>query len=141
MLLTCALLEGSMDILLLVGLIALNGIFAMSEIALVAAKSGRLKMMAEDNAPAALALELKNNPTQFLSTIQIGITAIGLLSGIFGEATLSIPFEHWLVAQGLEREVATILATKTKAKSSQKKTSLPSSMKVRNQEPSNRKNN
>ncbi|MDW1988216.1 CNNM domain-containing protein, partial [Vibrio sp. 811] len=111
MLLTCALLEGSMDILLLVGLIALNGIFAMSEIALVAAKSGRLKMMAEDNAPAALALELKNNPTQFLSTIQIGITAIGLLSGIFGEATLSIPFEHWLVAQGLEREVATILAT------------------------------
>ncbi|MBE4423837.1 HlyC/CorC family transporter [Vibrio parahaemolyticus] len=111
MLLTCALLEGAMDILLLVGLIALNGIFAMSEIALVAAKSGRLKMMAEDNAPAALALELKNNPTQFLSTIQIGITAIGLLSGIFGEATLSIPFEHWLVAQGLEREVATILAT------------------------------
>lgn len=53
MLLTCALLEGAMDILLLVGLIALNGIFAMSEIALVAAKSGRLKMMAEDNAPAA----------------------------------------------------------------------------------------
>lgn len=62
MLLTCALLEGAMDILLLVGLIALNGIFAMSEIALVAAKSGRLKMMAEDNAPAALALELKKQP-------------------------------------------------------------------------------
>lgn len=65
MLLTCALLEGSMDILLLVGLIALNGIFAMSEIALVAAKSGRLKMMAEDNAPAALALELKTTLPSF----------------------------------------------------------------------------
>ncbi|WP_257145756.1 hemolysin family protein [Vibrio sp. ES.051] len=100
-----------MDILLLVGLIALNGAFAMSEIALVAAKSGRLKLMAEHNTAAALALELKNNPTQFLSTIQIGITVIGLLSGIFGEAALSVPFENWLVTQGLEREIATVLST------------------------------
>ncbi|MGU3846810.1 CNNM domain-containing protein, partial [Vibrio diabolicus] len=50
-------------------------------------------------------------PTQFLSTIQIGITVIGLLSGIFGEATLSVPFENWLVTQGLEREIATVLST------------------------------
>lgn len=95
-----------MDILLLVGLIALNGVFAMSEIALVTAKSGRLKKFAEHSASARLALQLKNNPTQFLSTIQIGITVIGILSGIFGEATLSVPFEHWLVTQGIEREVA-----------------------------------
>lgn len=100
-----------MDILLLVGLIALNGVFAMSEIALVTAKSGRLKKSAEHSPSARLALELKNNPTQFLSTIQIGITVIGILSGIFGEATLSVPFGHWLVAQGLEREIANILAT------------------------------
>lgn len=100
-----------MDILLLVGLIALNGVFAMSEIALVTAKSGRLKKSAEHSSSARLALELKNNPTQFLSTIQIGITVIGILSGIFGEATLSVPFGHWLVAQGLEREIANILAT------------------------------
>lgn len=111
MLLTCTLLGNVMDVLLLVGLIALNGAFAMSEIALVAAKSGRLKLIAEHNASAALALELKNNPTQFLSTIQIGITVIGLLSGIFGEATLSVPFENWLVTQGLEREIATVLST------------------------------
>lgn len=100
-----------MDILLLVGLIALNGVFAMSEIALVTAKSGRLKKSAEHSSSARLALELKNNPTQFLSTIQIGITVIGILSGIFGEETLSVPFGHWLVAQGLEREIANILAT------------------------------
>ncbi len=100
-----------MDILLLVGLIALNGVFAMSEIALVTAKSGRLKKSAEHSSSTRLALELKNNPTQFLSTIQIGITVIGILSGIFGEATLSVPFGHWLVAQGLEREIANILST------------------------------
>ncbi|WP_104028842.1 hemolysin family protein [Vibrio jasicida] len=111
MLQECASLENFMDILLLVGLIALNGVFAMSEIALVTAKSGRLKKFAQHSASARLALQLKNNPTQFLSTIQIGITVIGILSGIFGEATLSVPFEHWLFAQGLEREVATILAT------------------------------
>ncbi len=81
-----------MDIILLAGLIGLNGLFAMSEIALVAAKSGRLRKMAERQKSAQLALKLKNNPTLFLSTIQIGITAIGILSGIFGEAVLSAPF-------------------------------------------------
>lgn len=103
-----------MDILLLVGLIGLitlNGVFAMSEIALVAAKTSRLKTMAENSKRATLALELKNNPTQFLSTIQIGITVIGLLSGIFGEATLSVPLGQWLVSQGVEKEIANFVAT------------------------------
>ncbi|MDA0129566.1 hemolysin family protein [Vibrio sp. MarTm2] len=100
-----------MDIFILVGLITLNGIFAMSELALVAAKSSRLKKLAETQPSAQLALELKNNPTRFLSTIQIGITAIGILSGIFGEATLSAPFAIWLTSQGLEAELASIVAT------------------------------
>lgn len=103
-----------MDILLLVGLIGLitlNGVFAMSEIALVAAKTSRLKMMAEESKRAALAIELKSNPTLFLSTIQIGITVIGLLSGIFGEATLSEPLGHWLVNRGLDKEIASIVST------------------------------
>ncbi|MFM2589108.1 hemolysin family protein [Vibrio sp. TBV020] len=100
-----------MDIFILVGLITLNGIFAMSELALVAAKSSRLKKLAETQSSAKLALELKNNPTRFLSTIQIGITAIGILSGIFGEATLSAPFAAWLITQGLESELAAIVAT------------------------------
>ncbi|RTZ15314.1 HlyC/CorC family transporter [Vibrio aquaticus] len=100
-----------MDIFILVGLITLNGIFAMSELALVAAKSSRLKKLAETQSSARLALELKNNPTRFLSTIQIGITAIGILSGIFGEATLSGPLAQWLIHNGLEPELASIVAT------------------------------
>lgn len=100
-----------MDIFILVGLITLNGIFAMSELALVTAKSSRLKNLAQTQPSAQLALELKNNPTRFLSTIQIGITAIGILSGIFGEATLSAPFALWLSTQGLEADIASIVAT------------------------------
>ncbi|MDC5703429.1 hemolysin family protein [Vibrio europaeus] len=100
-----------MDIFILVGLITLNGLFAMSELALVAAKSSRLKSLAQTQPSAQLALELKNNPTRFLSTIQIGITAIGILSGIFGEATLSAPFSVWLTQQGLDAELASIVAT------------------------------
>lgn len=100
-----------MDIFILVGLITLNGLFAMSELALVAAKSSRLKTLAQTQSAAKLALELKNNPTRFLSTIQIGITAIGILSGVFGEATLSTPFAVWLSQQGLSVEIASIVAT------------------------------
>lgn len=100
-----------MDLLILVGLICLNGIFAMSEIALVTAKSNRLKKRAEQHASAAIALDLKNNPTLFLSTIQIGITAIGILSGVFGETMLSEPFSIWLIKQGIEADVANIIAT------------------------------
>jgi len=100
-----------MDIFILVGLISLNGLFAMSELALVAAKTSRLKSLAKTQSSAQLALELKNNPTRFLSTIQIGITAIGLLSGIFGEATLSAPFATWLTEQGLNPEIASVAST------------------------------
>ncbi len=91
-----------MKILLLVGLIVLNGLFAMSEIALVAAKNSRLKRLAEKHRSAQVALELKENPTRFLSTIQIGITVIGLLSGIVGEATLSAPLAVQLELWGLD---------------------------------------
>ncbi|EDL54299.1 putative hemolysin, partial [Vibrio mediterranei AK1] len=57
---------------------------------------------------AQLALKLKNNPTLFLSTIQIGITAIGILSGIFGEAVLSAPLSVWLHSKGIDPELANI---------------------------------
>jgi putative hemolysin len=74
-----------MEIALLLGLIVLNGVFAMSEIALVTARRARLQRMVEDgDRAAASALELGENPTRFLSTIQIGITSIGILNGIFG---------------------------------------------------------
>lgn len=100
-----------MDIILLMGLILSNGAFAMSEIALVAAKGSRLKKLAERNSAARLALQLKDNPTLFLSTIQIGITAISILSGVFGEAVLSLPLKNWLVSEGIEQELAGVLAT------------------------------
>ncbi|RJX74261.1 HlyC/CorC family transporter [Vibrio sinensis] len=100
-----------MKILLLVGLIVLNGLFAMSEIALVAAKNSRLKRLAEKHRAAQVALELKENPTRFLSTIQIGITVIGLLSGIVGEATLSVPLAAQLEVWGLDATQANILST------------------------------
>ncbi|TWD37974.1 putative hemolysin [Vibrio crassostreae] len=100
-----------MKILLLVGLIVLNGLFAMSEIALVAAKNSRLKRLAEKHHSAQVALELKENPTRFLSTIQIGITVIGLLSGIVGEATLSAPLAVQLELWGLDPTQANILST------------------------------
>ncbi|MBA5763616.1 HlyC/CorC family transporter [Vibrio sp. 404] len=100
-----------MKILLLVGLIVLNGLFAMSEIALVAAKTSRLKRMAEKHKAAQVALDLKEDPTRFLSTIQIGITVIGLLSGIVGEATLSVPLAQQMELWGIEATQANIFST------------------------------
>ena len=86
-----------MEIFILIVLIVLNGIFAMSEIALVTARKARLspKAAAGDKSAQA-AIRLGENPTRFLSAIQIGITSIGLLSGIFGEAALAAPLSAWL---------------------------------------------
>jgi putative hemolysin len=100
------------SLLILVGLIVLNGVFAMSEIALVTARRGKLmKAAADGDHAAAAALELGEDPTRFLSTIQIGITSIGILNGIVGEAVLARPLSQWLVGLGVSREPAEILAT------------------------------
>ncbi|MGH7045096.1 MAG: hemolysin family protein [Stellaceae bacterium] len=70
-------------------LILLNGVFAMAEIALVSARTARLKALADSGNPGATAaLELKSDPSRLLSTVQIGITVIAVLSGTFGQATL-----------------------------------------------------
>jgi putative hemolysin len=88
-----------MEVALLLGLILLNGVFAMSEIALVTARKARLQALVDDgDAGAAAAMALNEEPTRFLSTIQVGITSIGVLSGIVGEATLAEPLSVWLVA-------------------------------------------
>ena len=101
-----------MEALVLIVLILLNGAFAMSEIALVTARRSRLARLAEDgDAPSAVAMRLGEEPTRFLSTIQIGITAIGILNGIVGEAVLAAPFALWLQTLGIEREVSEIGAT------------------------------
>lgn len=79
-----------MEIVILFGLILLNGVFAMSEIAVVTARKTRLREWAEDgNRRAEAALALANEPSNFLSTIQVGITLVGIFAGAYGEATLS----------------------------------------------------
>ena len=79
-----------MEILILLGLILLNGVFSMAEIALVSAKKARLEAQADKgNKKAAEALKLANHPDTFLSTVQIGITLIGILTGIYSGEKLT----------------------------------------------------
>ena len=86
-----------MDVVLLVFLIFLNALFAMSEMALTASRKARLQVMVETGDAGALAaMELHDDPTKFLSTVQIGITSIGVLNGIVGDAAFSAPFALWL---------------------------------------------
>jgi putative hemolysin len=86
-----------MELLILLLLIVLNGVFAMSEMAVVSSRKVRLQQWADDQRPgAAAALALANEPSTFLSTIQVGITVIGITSGAFGEATLAKGLSEWL---------------------------------------------
>lgn len=101
-----------MEIPILIALIVLNGLFAMSEIALVTARKARLqKLIDEGDTAAAAALKLGEDPTRFLSTIQIGITSIGVLNGIFGEAALAQPMSVWLIEMGMAANYASTVST------------------------------
>lgn len=101
-----------MEIALLFALILLNGLFAMSEIALVTARKARLqKLIDEGDSAAVAAVKLGEDPTRFLSTIQIGITSIGVLNGIVGEAALAGPLAVWLTSLGLAENIAQLSAT------------------------------
>ncbi|MFC4621543.1 hemolysin family protein [Comamonas nitrativorans] len=101
-----------MQALILLGLIVLNGLFAMAEIALVTARKARLqKYLDEGDSAAAAAIALGQQPTRFLSTIQIGITSIGVLNGVLGEAALAQPLAQWLVQGGLSSATARTVAT------------------------------
>ena len=111
------------DLTILLVLIFINGLFAMSEIAIVSARRARLQQMVEEGSSgAAIAIELADEPTRFLSTVQIGITAIGILSGAIGESTLAVhlkvyieqipglePYAH-VVALGLMVVILTYLS-------------------------------
>ncbi len=101
-----------MEVLILACLILLNGAFAMSEVALLTARQSKLAMLAQrGDRLAAAAVRLSAEPTRFLSTVQIGITAIGLLNGIVGEAVFAEPFAAWLQQQGLEPKPGRFVAT------------------------------
>ncbi|WP_308705269.1 hemolysin family protein [Pseudomonas sp. N040] len=102
----------SVELFALAFLIVLNGLLAMSEIALVAARKARLmKLAADGDSASAVALKLGEDPTKFLSTIQIGITSIGILNGIVGEAVLAAPLATWLQTFGVASATASIGAT------------------------------
>jgi putative hemolysin len=85
------------EILIIIGLILINGLFSMAEIALVSARKARLESQAaRGDEKARKALDLANHPDKFLSTVQIGITLIGILTGIFSGQKLTSDIEAWV---------------------------------------------
>ena len=102
----------SMDLILIVLLTLLNGAFAMSEMALAASRKARIVAEAEaGDKGARAALELMDNPTQFLSSVHVGITSIGMLNGIIGEAAFSAGLAAELQRWGLPVGAAEVTAT------------------------------
>ena len=93
------------DLLIIAGLIVLNGVFAMSELAIVSARTARLRSAANGgNRGAQVALRLAAEPGKFLSTVQIGITLIGIIAGAYSGASLGGPVAERLAAWGFPAE-------------------------------------
>ncbi len=102
------------EILIVIALTVLNGVLAMSELAVVSSRPVRLKVMAEQgNRGAATAIKLAEDPGRFLSSVQIGITLVGVLSGAFSGATLGTRLTTWLEAQGMADNLADWLGVGT----------------------------
>ncbi len=95
------------DVLVIAGLILLNGVFAMSELAIVSARTARLKMAADrGSGNAKCALGLAADPGKFLSTVQIGITLVGIIAGAYSGASLGGPTGERLAALGVPPRAA-----------------------------------
>ena len=89
------------EITVIILLILINGLLAMSELAIVSSRKSKLQQMANNGKKHAhTVIELIEDPNQFLSTIQIGITLIGILAGAFGGATLAEPISQYLTFLG-----------------------------------------
>lgn len=100
------------EIIIVVVLILVNGALAMSELAVVSSRSARLKVLADQgNKGAATAMKLAEDPGKFLSSVQIGITLVGVLSGAFSGATLGLRLSEWLREIGIPANVADIGGT------------------------------
>lgn len=96
-----------LDLLLVLGLVLLNGVLAMSELAVVSSRPGRLRAMADRGVPGARrALALSEDPGRFLSTVQVGITLVGILAGAYSGASIGARLSLFLEGQGLERGYA-----------------------------------
>ncbi len=99
------------EILIIFVLLLANGVFAMAEIAVVSSRKARLKALAAGGSPKAqAALALAQEPTRFLSTVQIGITLVGIMAGAFGGATLSEKLAVWLTQFSAVAPYSKILA-------------------------------
>ncbi len=95
------------DVAIIFALIALNGVFAMSELAIVSARKPRLEAMARKGSGGAqVALAMSNDPGKLLSTVQIGITLIGILAGAYSGSTLGGPVGERLVRAGLDADIS-----------------------------------
>ena len=95
------------DLLIIIGLIVLNGVFAMSELAIVSAKTSRLQQAASKGSKgAATAISLASDPGKFLSTVQIGITLVGIISGAYSGASLGGPTGERLAMLGVPQQYA-----------------------------------
>ncbi len=95
------------DLLIIAGLILLNGVFAMSELAIVSARTARLRSAAQQgSAGAKAALALAADPGKFLSTVQIGITLVGIIAGAYSGASLGGPVGERLAALGVPTDWA-----------------------------------
>lgn len=96
-----------LEIAIVLVLVALNGVFSLSELAVVSARRPRLRAMAEVGRPGAkTALALASDPGRFLSTVQIGITLVGVLAGAFSGSALGGRLTAWLVGLGVPQSVA-----------------------------------
>lgn len=95
------------DLLVIAGLILLNGVFALSELAIVSARTARLRTAADKGSSGArIALELAADPGKFLSTVQIGITLIGIIAGAYSGSSLGGPMGERLALLGVPAEYA-----------------------------------
>ena len=95
------------DLVLILALVALNGLLSMSELAIVSAREARLKAMAKAGSSGAqCAIDLAAEPGRFLSTVQIGITLIGILAGAYSGASLGTPVAQRIALLGLDPETA-----------------------------------
>ena len=99
-----------LELAIIVVLIVVNGLLSMSELAIVSSRPARLKILAQKQTRGAeIALKLASDRGRFLSTVQIGITLVGILSGAFSGATLGQRLTEWLVGLGMSQSAADIL--------------------------------
>jgi putative hemolysin len=100
-----------LEIAVVIVLIGFNGVLAMAEMAVVSSRRGRLQRLADmDVVGSRRALALAGDPGRFLSTVQIGITLVGVLSGAFSGATLGVRLGSWLETAGAPQSSQTMPA-------------------------------